>query len=97
MRLQPMDPSSLDQPVLVDVRGEGEWIVSVPASDRSLHIFRLAPSDWLVSEVGRANEGRGTDLKQALAALSNGAPTPDWWRLVVGTLDPGEESRRHPT
>jgi len=83
---------SLDRPIVVDVRGPGEWIVGVPAGGRSLHVYRLAPADWLVSEVGRGNEGRGTDLNQALAALSAGISSPDWWDVIARALD-GEESR----
>ena len=85
---------SLDQQVLVDVRGPGEWIVGAPAGGRSLHVYRLESADWLVSEVGRDNEGRGTDLKQALAALSIGIGSPDWWDVVAGALDGEEESQR---
>jgi hypothetical protein len=83
---------SLDQQVLVDARGPGEWIVGVPAGTRSLHVYRLTPADWLVSEVGRGSEGRGTDLGQALAALSAVvSSSPDWWEAVAGTLCPAPE------
>lgn len=78
---------SLEQRLVVDVPGPGEWIVRVPAGGRSLHVYRLAPGDWLVSEVGRRSEGRGTDLREALARLSAGAPSPDWWNLVAVALD----------
>ena len=87
-------PPSLDQRILVEARGPGEWIVSLPAGGRSLHVYRLASADWLVSEVGRGNEGRGTDLRHALAALSAGVLSPDWWDSVAGALDGGEEPRR---
>jgi hypothetical protein len=76
-----------DNRVIVDVRGPGEWILSVPDSGRSLHVYRLEHTDWLVSEVGYGNEGRGSNLKQALAALSVHIPSPDWWELVPGVLD----------
>jgi hypothetical protein len=56
-----------------------------------LHVYRLAPTDWLVSEVGRGSEGRGRNLRQALAALSAGVSSPDWWDLAVGVLDDEEE------
>jgi len=81
---------SLDQRIVIDARGPGEWIVGAPSRGRSLHVYRLAPADWLVSEVGRGSEGRGADLKQALAALSAGIPSPDWWDVVAGACD-GEE------
>jgi hypothetical protein len=86
-------PSSLDSLVAVDVRGPGEWIVGMPAGERSLHVYQLAPDDWLVSEVGHRNEGRATDLKQAIVALSAGGSIPDWWSVVPGMLD-GREDRR---
>jgi hypothetical protein len=75
--------------VLIEVRGPGEWIVGVLSGGRSLHVYRLEPADWLVSEVGRDNEGRGRDLKQALAALSPGVSSSDWWELLTDTLDGG--------
>jgi hypothetical protein len=78
---------SPDQGVLVDVRGPGEWIVGVPGSRRSLHVYRLERADWLVSEVGCGNEGRGSDLTEALAALSAAIQPPDWWELVPRVLD----------
>jgi hypothetical protein len=58
---------------------------------RSLHVYRLAHGDWLVSEVGQDNEGRGKDLTHALAALSVGASPPDWWGVVAAALDGDEE------
>jgi hypothetical protein len=84
---------SPDQRVAVDVRGPGEWIVRPPAGGRSLHVYRLAPADWLVSEVGLGSEGRGTDLRQALAALSAGVPPPEWWGVADGTLCPAPETQ----
>jgi hypothetical protein len=79
---------SPDQRVLVDTRGPGEWIVHAPAGGRSLHVYRLEADDWLVSEVGRDNHGRGTDLRQALVVLSAGAETPDWWDAALSALSP---------
>jgi len=83
--------------LVIDVRGPGEWIVGTPAGGRSLHVYRLARGDWLVSEVGRGNEGRGRDLQQALAALSagwsTGARVPDWWGLLAETLDGSADPR----
>ncbi len=75
------------QRVVIDVRGPGEWIVDTPAGGRSLHVYRLAPADWLVSEVGCGNEGRGRNLEQALAALSAEDSSPDWWDLLADMLD----------
>jgi hypothetical protein len=86
-----MDPSFTHPLIVVDARGPGEWIVSLRGGDRSLHVYRLAPADWLVSEVGRANEGRGIDLRQAIAALSPGVPSPDWWSLAARALEESEE------
>jgi len=83
---------SFDERFAVDVRGPGEWIVGPPAGERPLHVYRLAAGDWLVSEVGRGNEGRGADLMQALLALTSEACLPDWWRAVAAALDGGGES-----
>jgi len=52
-----------------------------------LHVYRLAANDWLVSEVGRRNEGRGVDLAQALAALAASGNSRVWWRLVSAALE----------
>ncbi len=82
----PAQLPSLDQRVVVEPRGPGEWIVAGPADGRSLHIFRLAPGDWLVSEVGRGNEGRGSGLREALVALAAEVCAPDWWELVAETF-----------
>ncbi len=82
------------QRVVIDVRGPGEWIVDTPAGGRSLHVYRLAPADWLVSEVGCGNEGRGRDLEQALAALSAEiSSSPEWWDLLADMLDGSREPR----
>jgi hypothetical protein len=77
--------------LVIDVRGPGEWIVGTPAGGRSLHVYRLARADWLVSEVGRGTEGRGEDLRRALAALPTDACSPDWRDLLADALDCGEE------
>jgi len=79
--------SPADPQLLVDARGDGEWIVSAPAPDGALHVYRLGPADWLVSEVGHDSEGRGCDLGQALDALSAGAATPAWWQAVPALID----------
>lgn len=89
-----MPTGNPDQRLVIDPRGPGEWIVGVPESARSLHVYRLAPADWLVSEVGCGNEGRGSSLKQALAALSVDIPAPDWWDLPRGML--GEDKEEPP-
>lgn len=78
---------SEEQRIVVEATGPGEWIVGAPPGGRSLHIYRIAPGDWLVSEVGRGNEGRGADIAQALAVLSPGESAPDWWSSVAGLLD----------
>lgn len=82
----PAQLSSLDQRVALEPRSPGEWIVDGPAEGRPLHVYRLAPGDWLVSEVGRGNEGRGSGLQEALVALAAGACPPDWWKLVTEAL-----------
>jgi len=82
-----MPTGNLEPRVFAEVRGPGEWIVGVPEGERSLHVYRLEPGDWLVSEVGCANEGRGPNLAHALAALSLDASSPDWWALVPELLD----------
>lgn len=79
--------------VAVDQCGPGEWIVAVPGHDRPLHVYRLAPADWLVSEVGRSSEGRGGDLSRALAGLAAGATLVVWGRLLADALDAGGEAR----
>lgn len=89
----PEHPVHPPQRVVIDVRGPGEWIVDTPAGGRSLHVYRLAPADWLVSEVGCGNEGRGRNLEQALAALSAEVSSPDWWDLLADTLDGSREPR----
>ena len=75
------------QGVVVEVRGPGEWIVGAPTGGRRLHVYRVAADDWLVSEVGRRNEGRGADLTRAITALSGDGPACDWWRLVPAALE----------
>jgi hypothetical protein len=73
-------------PVVLDVRGPGEWIVSSPEGGAALHVYRLPAGDWLVSEVGRRSEGRGADLRQALAALAGDSTPPDWWGVAAEAL-----------
>jgi len=78
------------QGILVDACGPGEWIVGLPAGERSLHVFRLTATDWLVSEVGRGNEGRGADLPRAIAALTAASLSPpSWWAHVAEALAAG--------
>ena len=85
---QQLQPASVDpRQLLIAPLGAGEWIVTVPVGGRSLHVYELGASDWLVSEVARGSEGRGTDLKQALQALSTGAAAPEWWAAVPQALD----------
>jgi hypothetical protein len=80
-------PSSNDDTVVVDVHGVGEWIVRPLSSGRALHVYQVAPGDWLVSEVGRANEGRGADVGQALTALAEVEEPAQWWRAVPRALE----------
>ena len=88
------NPSRDDPVVTIDAAGRDEWIVSGPQDARALHVYRVAADDWLVSEVGRGSEGRGSDLAQALAALSAVQPAMDWWHAVPAALDvPGPEGR----
>ena len=94
MPRQPQLAKPDQQRLVVDARGPGEWIVRVHPHGRSLHVYRLAPADWLVAEVGRGNEGRGRDLQQALAALSAGVSPPDWWDAVAEALDGGSRRGR---
>jgi hypothetical protein len=81
-----LPPPPLDYEVVVEARDIGEWIVGVPGGKQPLHVYRLGPADWLVSEVGRSNEGRGADLGAALTALSAGAQATDWWEAVAEAL-----------
>jgi hypothetical protein len=83
-----------DQRIVVEVRSPDEWIIGIPAGGRSLHVYRVAPADWLVSEVGRGNEGRGVDVEQALAELSAGGSAPAWWSSVPAALDDREQPGR---
>jgi hypothetical protein len=72
-----------DNEVRVHSRGPDEWIVDAPAWERPLHIYRLSARDWLVSEVGRRNEGRGSDFAAALHALRPGDSGAEWSRLAA--------------
>lgn len=80
----------LNDSVLVDMRGPGEWVVGAPAGGRALHVYKLGRADWLVSEVGRDTEGRGPDLRRALAALFAGVRAPEWLNAVAASLNGGE-------
>ena len=75
-----------DAELAVDARGSGEWIVAIPDEARSLHVYRLAPGDWLVSEVGRSSEGRGRDLREALTKLSGRPQLPGSLEALAATL-----------
>jgi hypothetical protein len=77
--------STETEPVVVETAAEDEWIVGARAH-RALHVYRFPGTGWLVSEVGRVNEGRGVSLKDALAALAGDSPAPDWWRSVPEAL-----------
>ena len=47
-------------------------------------------ADWLVFEVGRDIEGRGPDLRRALAALFAGVRASEWLNAVAASLNGGE-------
>jgi hypothetical protein len=83
----------LNERILVDVRGPGEWVVDASAGERALHVYKLGRADWLVSEVGRDTEGRAPDLRRAFAALFAGAQAPEWLNAVAASLDGGEPER----
>ncbi len=85
MRHQKTDPSLDPRGLSVETRGPGEWIVGA-GDGRPLHVYRLASGDWLVSEVGRASEGRGVDLARALSALSAVGEPSGWWSTVAQAL-----------
>ncbi len=76
-----------DWRLVVEPRGDGEWIVSSSAGGRPLHVYRVGVADWLVTEVGRGTEGRGEDAARALTALAAEALAPDWWSSVPAALD----------
>ncbi len=76
-----------DQHLAVEAAGPGEWIVNPPSAGRALHVFRVSPCDWLVSEVGRGTEGRGADVAEAIAGMSINGYAPDWWQAVPAALD----------
>ena len=91
--MSPQAKHPIDDPhVVVELRGPGEWIVGTRDGERALHVYRVAPGDWLVSEVGRGNEGRGSDLALALAALSAGISAPAWWTSVPAVLGDGNRA-----
>ena len=77
----------MDQQLVVDVRGSDEWIVTSSDGARPLHVYRVGPADWLVSEVGRGTEGRGPDIRRALSALYDGRRRPEWADSLVDALD----------
>jgi hypothetical protein len=83
----PPNFSEPDHQILTDARGLGEWIIGPAAGGRSLHVYELGPADWLVSEVGRRNEGRGPTLTEAIADLSRRTSAPDWWSAVAHMLE----------
>jgi hypothetical protein len=71
-----------DDRVIVESPSPGEWIVGMRTGERAVHVYRVADGDWLVSEVGRGSEGRGSDLSAALTALRAGAAAPRWWDSI---------------
>ena len=85
--MRPQTDFDTRQAISIEVRGAHEWIVAVGGHTRGLHVYRLAASDWLVSEVGCPSEGRADTLAHALAALAGGRAQPPWWTLAVEALD----------
>ena len=75
-----------DQPVVIASPSADEWIVGERRGGRALHIYRVTPTDWLVSEAGRSNEGRGDELERALTALAGDGPGPTWWQSIPALL-----------
>ncbi len=83
-----------DERIIVESPSPDEWIVGTRTGGRALHIYRVAGGDWLVSEVGRGTEGRGSDLTGALIALLAGAPAPDWWSSIPMAIGDASDSSR---
>ena len=83
-----------DDRIFVETPGPDEWIVGTRTGERALHVYRVASGDWLVSEVGRDSEGRGSDLSAALMALRAGAPAPHWWGSIPKVLGEADDSTR---
>jgi hypothetical protein len=71
--------------ITIEACAAGEWIVEFRGGERSLHVYRLGSSDWLVSEVGRPSEGRGATLEDALVAL--GRDQFPRWLPVLDVID----------
>ena len=86
MRATATDLLSTGPPAL-EVRGPGEWIFDDPSWGPAVHVYRLGGSDWLVSEVGRASEGRGSTLVAALGVLRGAQPLPAPWLDLVDALE----------
>ena len=83
----PEELTCAGEPSALEARSPGEWIFEDTARGRALHVYRLAGSDWLVSEVGRGSEGRGASLAAALAMLRGDATLPGSWLELVGALE----------
>ncbi len=83
-----------DDGIVVETPGRDEWIVGTRTGERALHVYRVANGDWLVSEVGRGSEGRGSDLSAALMALRAGAPAPRWWAAIPRVIGEDHDSSR---
>ena len=75
-------------------KDDGEWIVGSSGSERRLHVYRLAPDDWLISEVGLGNEGRGMDPASALAELSRAVAPAGWWSGAAEALNSLQDGLR---
>jgi hypothetical protein len=80
--------------IVVETPGPDEWIVGTRTGERAVQVYRVADGDWLVSEVGRGSEGRGTDLATALRALRAGARAPQWWDSIPRVIGEDHDSTR---
>ena len=85
--------SAFEDQLVAERRGPAEWIVGAPRGGPSLHVYRIGPEDWLVSEVGRSTEGRGRDLERALADLDVAEWPARSWDAVAQALDIDGRSR----
>jgi hypothetical protein len=87
------DASDEDR-VILESPSPDEWIVGTRTGERALHVYRVADGDWLVSEVGRGSEGRGSDLSAALTALRAGTSAPHWWDSIPRVIGVAHGSTR---
>jgi hypothetical protein len=89
-------PDRLPEEISAHECAPDEWIVGPGSGARALHVYRLAPVDWLVSEVGSASEGRGAGLREALLQLAGAvAAAPEWWAAAQDAIDQVASRDRH--